>query len=404
MNVVNRNKNEWVRPWNIEKFDDLYNRDDRFFAVVIKGVIAWFNKNIVMYNKPINHFILDTGSAYLYVENNGYEYTINETTGEDMMYMQMPRCIIEVSNISFPQEELTSPFSRGNYERRSGNNIKGFNAEIRRLPVEISLNLKYVFSNFNESIVVLQELIDKIIYQHYFRITYLGQIIQCSIEFPADTNPEINQIDMTSVDVNQKNLTLDVKVCTNYPIINERTEIATNAIISSFGGFVGYNNNDIIDFSGLDINGDGKLTEWDIQWIIDYIRNHMPYNPLFDFNGDGVLDEKDIAILLWLWKLLIKYDIDGNMKIDDRDKQSIKDDIYNGDKTKQDIIDYNNFVDEWKDSVPFSTKKVQNALYIHDIDPNNPKSQIIDTEKWIFDNSDTIVKDNINDTNENNQD
>lgn len=399
MNIVNREKESWVRPWHVEKFDDLYNRDERFFAVVMKGVIAWFNNNIVMYNKPIQHFILDTGSAYLYVENNGYEYTINETTGEDMMYMQMPRCVVEMTDIAFPQEELSSPFSRGNYERRDGNNIRGFNAEIRRLPVEISLNLKYVFSNFNESIVVLQELIDKIIYQRYFKVIYLGQVIQCSIEFPQNTNPEINQIDMTSVEVNQKNLTLDVKICTNYPIINERTEIATNAIISSFGGFVGYDNNDIIDFSGLDVNHDGKLTIEDIQWIIDYIRNHMPYNPLFDFNGDGVLDEKDIAILIWLWKLLIKYDVDGNMKIDERDKQSIKDDIYNGDKTKDDIIDYVNFVDEWKDSVPFSTKKVQNALYIHDIDPNNPKSQVIDVEKWIFDNNDEQTKNNLNNNN-----
>ena len=399
MNIVNREKESWVRPWHVEKFDDLYNRDERFFAVVMKGVIAWFNSNIVMYNKPIQHFILDTGSAYLYVENNGYEYTINETTGEDMMYMQMPRCVIEMNDIAFPQEELSSPFSRGNYERRDGNNIRGFNAEIRRLPVEISLNLKYVFSNFNESIVVLQELIDKIIYQRYFKVTYLGQVIQCSIEFPQNANPEINQIDMTSAEVNQKNLTLDVKICTNYPIINERTEIATNAIISSFGGFVGYDNNDVIDFSGLDVNHDGKLTIDDIQWIIDYIRNHMPYNPLFDFNGDGVLDEKDITILIWLWKLLIKYDVDGNMKIDERDKQAIKDDIYNGDKTKDDIIDYVNFVDEWKDSVPFSTKKVQNALYIHDIDPNNPKSQIIDVEKWIFDNNDEQTKNNLDNNN-----
>lgn len=392
MNIVNREKESWVRPWHIEKFDDLYNRDERFFAVVMKGVIAWFNSNIVMYNKPIQHFILDTGSAYLYVENNGYEYTIGETTGEDMMYMQMPRCVVEINDIGFPSEELTSPFSRGNYERRDGNNIRGFNAEMRRLPVEISLSLKYVFSNFNESIVVLQELIDKIIYQRYFKVTYLGQIIQCSIEFPQNANPEINQIDMTSAEVNQKNLSLDVKICTNYPIINERTEIATNAIISSFGGFVGFDNYDVIDFSELDVNHDGKLTIEDIQWIIDYIRNHMPYNPLFDFNGDGVLDERDITILLWLWKLLIKYDIDGNMKIDERDKQAIKDDIYNGDKTKQDIIDYVNFVDEWKDAVPFTSKKVQNAIYIHDIDPNNPKSQVIDVEKWIFDNNDEKTK------------
>ena len=118
-------------------------------------------------------------------------------------------------------------------------------------------------------------------------------------------------------------------------------------------------------------------------------------------HGKGDLFQR--LILIKIWVLLVKYDTDGNLKIDDRDKQNIKDDIYNGDKDKQDIIDYTNFVDEWKDSVPFTTKKVQNALYIHDIDPNNPKSQIIDVEKWIFDNSDEKTKDTVENNNENDQ-
>ena len=53
-NIVNRDITPWERPWNITKFDDLYNRDDRYFAVLIKGVLSWLNRNIVMYNKPIN--------------------------------------------------------------------------------------------------------------------------------------------------------------------------------------------------------------------------------------------------------------------------------------------------------------------------------------------------------------
>ena len=92
-NVFNRDKEPWIRPWNEEKFDDLYNRDERFFALVIKGLLSWLNRIIVMYNKPINHFIFTTGSSYLYIESNGYEYSVNETTGEDTMYMILPRCL-----------------------------------------------------------------------------------------------------------------------------------------------------------------------------------------------------------------------------------------------------------------------------------------------------------------------
>ena len=234
-NVFNREREPWVRPWNQEKFDDLYNRDERFFSLVIKGLLSWLNRNIVLYNKSVNHFIFNTGSSYLYMESNGYEYNVTEVTGEDSLYMKLPRCLIEISDINIPMEELSAPFSRGNYERRSGNQLQGFNAEMRRLPIEITINMKYYLSNFNETIVLLQELIDKLVFQKYFNITYLGKVLQCSIEFPANYNPELNKIDMSSPEPNQRNITLDVKVCTNYPLIDTRTEIPTDKVISQFG-------------------------------------------------------------------------------------------------------------------------------------------------------------------------
>ena len=233
-NVFNVEKEEWKHPWNIEAFDNLYNRDERFFSIVIKGLISWLNRNIVLYNKSINHFIFNTGSSYLYIESNGYEYSLTETTGEDTMYQELPRCILEFSNVSIPTEELTAPYARGYYERQTGNMLMGYNAEIRRLPLEIVINAKYYLSNFNETIILLQELLDKLVFQKYFTVTYLGQEIQCSIEFPADMNPEINKIDMSSPEPNQRNLTLDFRLVTNYPIINERSEIPTDKVIGAY--------------------------------------------------------------------------------------------------------------------------------------------------------------------------
>ena len=234
-NVFNVTKDKWERPWHIEAFDDLYNRDERFFAIIIKGLISWLNRNIILYNKSINHFIFNTGSSYLYVESNGYEYSLNETSGEDTMYMELPRCILELNSINIPTEELSAPYSRGFYERRSGNMMNGYNAEIQRLPIELTINAKYYLSNFNETIILLQELLDKLVFQKYFNVTYLGQEIQCSIEFPTDVNPEINKIDMSSPEPNQKNISLDFRIVTNYPIINEKTEIPTDKVIASFG-------------------------------------------------------------------------------------------------------------------------------------------------------------------------
>ena len=294
-NVFNREREPWIRPWNQEKFDDLYNRDERFFSIVIKGLLSWLNRNIVLYNKSVNHFIFNTGSSYLYMESNGYEYSVTETTGEDSIYMKLPRCIVEISDINIPMEELSAPFSRGNYERRSGNQLQGFNAEIRRLPIEITINMKYYLSNFNETIILLQELIDKLVFQRYFNITYLGKVVQCSIEFPANYNPELNKIDMSSPEPTQRNITLDIKICTNYPLIDTRTEIPTDKVISQFGhkvdlylkGFKGDSIN-----KGQIISEDDGFTEFENNlvnekedFIFDKIESIKPIEDNPDDNG-----------------------------------------------------------------------------------------------------------------------
>lgn len=234
-NKIDENTSEtWIRPWNVVKFDNLYNRDDRFFSILVKGLLNWLTRNIIMYNKPIKHYIKDTGSSYMYVETNGYEYTVNTVTGEDWMYNEMPRCIVDIEGIDIPFEELTNPYSRGVYERLDKNDIKGFNAQVRRMPIEMSLNLHYILSNYNESLILIQELIDKVCFQQYFKIVYLGQIIPCSFEVPSNFNIQFNKIDMTSTETNQKQIDLQLKVCSNYPCIDERTEISNNKIISSY--------------------------------------------------------------------------------------------------------------------------------------------------------------------------
>lgn len=235
MKVTNKKIDKWVRPWEIEKFDNLTVRDERFFSIVMKGCLGWLTRHIKMYNKPIKHFVFNTGSSYMYVEANGYYNTWSETTGEDYMYMECPRCIVTMQEISIPTEELTNPFIRGNYERYSDDGqVKGYNAEMRRLPIEINLQLQYVLNNFNESIVLLQELFDSLVFQRYFKITYLGQLVQCSIEFPNNTSIPQKKIDLAATDDNHRIIEISIKLNTTYPIINVDTETPARHVISSF--------------------------------------------------------------------------------------------------------------------------------------------------------------------------
>lgn len=232
--LVNKKVDEWTRPWQRESFDGLAEEDDRFLSIVIKGALSFLTRNIVMYNKPIKHFIFNTGSSYLYVESNGYYYSTSEVSGEDQLYMSLPRCVVDVESVSIPLEELTQPFVRGVYERRIGTELTGMNAEMRRLPLEISLKCKYVLSNYNESMILIEEVLSKLVFNKYYNVTYLGNVIKCSIDWPTEQSIEVNKIDMTSSDTNQKTIEFSLKVTTSYPQIDELTEMRNDQVIGNY--------------------------------------------------------------------------------------------------------------------------------------------------------------------------
>ena len=448
-NTENRKNKKWLRPWNVKQFNDLYNRDDRFFSVLIKGAIGFLNSHIKMYDKPINHFIFNTGSSYMFVESNGYEFSWNETSGEDSMYMELPRCVVELGNISIPQEELSQSFARGNYERKDEDTIKGYNAEIKRLPIEMNLSLHYTFSNFNESIVVLQELFDELVFQSYFSIAYLGQIVRCSIEFPNSTQLEIGKIDFSAAEIVQRNINLDVVICTNYPLINQKTEISSNQVISKFKGYLQPNNradyieilidgvksntNDIyMDLRKFDINKDNIINETEISLIRDFIERFdvdedyevtshdiglitesfmdEEYNVHYDILNTGKLDINNLLTIKELFNILDlnhdervneleinqimnniliaqKFDINGDLVIDYNDLRTIISYIEEHDKEKWSDI-YNDFTTYLTKSIkPISEELYQ---YILDVTTDNLNDVKIAVEYWIANHKNEI--------------
>ena len=448
-NTVNKKNKKWLRPWNVKQFNDLYNRDDRFFSVLIKGAIGFLNSHIKMYDKPINHFIFNTGSSYMFVESNGYEFSWNETSGEDSMYMELPRCVVELGNISIPQEELSQSFARGNYERKDEDTIKGYNAEIKRLPIEMNLSLHYTFSNFNESIVVLQELFDELVFQRYFSIAYLGQIVRCSIEFPNSTQLEIGKIDFSAAEIVQRNINLDVVICTNYPLINQKTEISSNQVISKFKGYLQPNNradyieilidgvksntNDIyMDLRKFDINKDNIIDETEISLIRDFIERfdvdedyevtshdialitesfmNEEYNVHYDILNTGKLDINNLLTIKELFNILDlnhdervneleinqimnniliaqKFDINGDLAIDYNDLRSIISYIEEHETEKWSDL-YNDFTTYLEKSIkPISEELYQ---YILDVTNDNLNDMKIAVEYWIANHKNEI--------------
>ena len=92
-------------------------------------------------------------------------------------------------------------------------------------------------------------------FQRYFNIVYLGQIVQCSIEFTENTNININQIDLASKEPNQKTIELEVKICSNLPVFNQYSETPSSLIISSF-------DTDLKNGGIYDMKTDNKLANY----------------------------------------------------------------------------------------------------------------------------------------------
>ena len=57
---------------------------------------------------------------------------------------------------------------------------------------------------------------------------------------------EFNKIDLASPETNQKNVSLELKINTNYPIINEHTEVSGKQIIASFSKELNIEKNEFI--------------------------------------------------------------------------------------------------------------------------------------------------------------
>ena len=75
--VFNRENEQWIRPWMTDKFDDLYNRDERFFSIVIRGyyhglietLYYTISQSIILYSTQVHHIcmmsLMDMNLTYL---------------------------------------------------------------------------------------------------------------------------------------------------------------------------------------------------------------------------------------------------------------------------------------------------------------------------------------------------
>ncbi len=222
------------------------NNHESFFFSIIKGLIYSLTEKIKLRDSKIPHVIISTGDDIMYRELLNYSYSfddISDVTGEDFIYNQVPRCVVDFDSINSIPDQLTQPYVRGLFEIERDGELTEFSSELMRIPLSIDVNLKYYVDSFSDSLSLIQQIFTEVSYIQKYKITYLGQTIECTVQMP-DTHTVEKQIE---VDFNSDNrsriISMSVVLNTNIPVYNQRSAVETSRVIKTTKSNL-YDNND----------------------------------------------------------------------------------------------------------------------------------------------------------------
>ena len=207
------------------------NNQELFMSSLFKALLYNLNQQIKLREKKIPHFILNTGDDIMYLEHKGQDINKDPlgVPNEDYIYNSIPRCMVDLADIEVLEDQITSPYTRGDFELTIDDVLTGFSAEFRRMPLKFSVTLKYYMDSFTDVMSVTQYIITKLLFIRTFKFDYLGQTIQASYKVPTAFSSEKNiTFDGGTTDQKLRTIELSLEVETNMPVYNERTVIENN--------------------------------------------------------------------------------------------------------------------------------------------------------------------------------
>lgn len=210
------------------------NNQELFFSNLIKGLILNLNKDISIRGIPVPHIIIHTGSDALYLERKGQDFSLEPTSisNEDYVYNISPRCVVNPGGIDLQLDQLTNPYTIGQLQYDSGDNLYNLSGEFRRLPLKLSVDLKYFTDSYRDMLELVQQILTNLAFIRTYYITYMGQSIICSYKIPeAFSGEHIMDLDGTTQDDKSHTLSLSVEVESMLPIYESRTMMLSDSII-----------------------------------------------------------------------------------------------------------------------------------------------------------------------------
>ena len=216
------------------------NTEENFFGSCIKAALLWMNGHITLAGRRVPHYIMNTGDEILYRELMNYAYTKGGAiTDEDFVYSAVPRCIVTPGSITSQPDQLTQPYVRGVFEISRLGTVYEMSAETRRMPIQITLSLKYIVDSFTDSLMLTQSLMSQVLYIRTFKFAYMGETICCSLKFPESLGDERPQSLEFGDEGRFKTLSFDLELDANIPICGGRTGVSTDRIITKVDNNIG---------------------------------------------------------------------------------------------------------------------------------------------------------------------
>lgn len=208
---------------------------ENFFSKLLKGLMADLVDSIRVRGKAVPHLIINTGDDIMYLEVKGQDMSIEpgEVSNEKFVYNYVPRGVVTPAGIDILTDQLTSPYTRGQFQFEYDDNLYTFTAEFRRMPLKMQVNVKYYLDSFTDSLELIQYIVTHINFIRNYQIIYMGQSIPCSYRFPESLEEQFNaEFDGLSQDSKYKTVEIQLEIETNIPVFYPRTAIEGDLTIS----------------------------------------------------------------------------------------------------------------------------------------------------------------------------
>lgn len=211
------------------------NNQELFFSTLIKGLLLKLKEDISIRKIPVPHIVVHMGSEAMYLERKGHDMSKEpyNVSNEDWIYQIVPRCIVTPGALDLVPDQLTNPYSIGQLQFEYEDMIYGLKGEFRRMPLKMSVELKYFTDSYRDMLELVQQVITKLSFIRTYDIMYMGQAIKCSYRLPDNFSEEhLTELDGMTQDDRSHTLQVSLEVETNLPVFSPRTMMDAGKIIT----------------------------------------------------------------------------------------------------------------------------------------------------------------------------